>query len=479
MPETIEADICVIGAGSGGLSVAAGASQMGARVVLIEKGKMGGDCLNYGCVPSKSLIAAAAAADTLRHAGKFGVQGQEPSVDFPAVRDHLRGVIAAIAPHDSVERFEDLGVTVIQAAARFTGAREVVAGDTTVRAKRFVIATGSSPAAPPIPGLETVPYMTNETVFDLAERPEHLIVVGGGPIGAELAQAQRRLGARVSLLEMFKVLGKDDPEVTVFARDRLVADGVEIHEGIAIKEIAPASPGEGAAIAVTIEKDGRVEKIAGSHLLVAAGRKANVEALNLEAAGVAFSPKGIEVDARLRSSNKRIFAIGDVAGGFQFTHVAGYHAGIVIRNALFKLPAKVNYDAVPWVTFTDPEIAHVGLTEAQARDKHGDKVRVLKWSFAENDRAQAERATEGLVKVVVGGRGRILGASIAGLHAGELLQPWVLAISQGLKIGALANMIAPYPTLGEVNKRAAGSYYTPSLFGERTRKIVRFLQRFA
>jgi len=475
MPETIEADICVIGAGSGGLSVAAGASQMGARVVLIEKGKMGGDCLNYGCVPSKALIAAAGAADTLRHAGKFGVQGQEPSVDFPAVRDHLRGVIAAIAPHDSVERFEDLGVMVIQAAARFTGKGEVVAGETTVRAKRFVIATGSSPAAPPIPGLASVPYMTNETVFDLAERPEHLIVIGGGPIGAELAQAHRRLGAKVSLLEMFKVLGKDDPDVTAFARKRLVEDGVEIHEGIAIKEVAQ----DGNGIAVTIEEEGQVQTLIGSHLLVAAGRKANVDGLNLEAAGVAFSPKGIEVDARLRSSNKRIFAVGDVAGGFQFTHVAGYHAGIVIRNALFKLPAKVNYDAVPWVTFTDPEIAHVGLTEAQARDKHGDKIRVLKWSFAENDRAQAERATEGLVKVVVGGRGRILGASIAGLHAGELLQPWVLAISQGLKIGALANMIAPYPTLGEVNKRAAGSYYTPSLFSERTRKIVRFLQRFA
>ncbi len=475
MPQTIEADICVIGAGSGGLSVAAGASQMGARVVLIEKGLMGGDCLNYGCVPSKALIAAAAAADTARHAGKFGVQGREPSVDFPAVRDHLRGVIAAIAPHDSVERFEDLGVTVIQAAARFTGPREVVAGDMTVRAKRFVVATGSSPAAPPIPGLETVPYLTNETVFDLAERPEHLVVIGGGPIGAELAQAQRRLGARVSLLEMFKVLGKDDPEVTVFARDRLVADGVEIHEGIAIKKISQ----DGSAVAVTIEEDGRTEQITGSHLLVAAGRKANVEGLNLEAAGVVYSPKGIEVDARLRSSNKRIFAIGDVAGGFQFTHVAGYHAGIVIRNALFWLPAKVNYDAVPWVTFTDPEVAHVGLTEAQARDKHGDKVRVLKWSFAENDRAQAERATEGLVKVVVGGRGRILGASIAGLHAGELLHPWVLAISQGMKVGALANMIAPYPTLAEVNKRAAGSYYTPSLFSERTKKIVRFLLRFA
>jgi len=477
MANTIETDLCVIGGGSGGLSVAAGAAQMGARVVLVEKGKMGGDCLNYGCVPSKALIAAAAAAEGVRHAGRFGVNGHEPAVDFAVLRDHLRGVIAAIAPHDSVARFEGFGVTVIQAAAQFTGPREILAGETRVKARRFVVASGSSPALPPIPGLETVPYLTNETIFELAERPAHLIVVGGGPIGAELAQAQRRLGARVSLLEMFKVLGKDDPEVTAFARRRLVADGVEIHEGIAIKQVAR----DGNAIAVTIEEDGATKMLSGSHLLVAAGRKANVEGLNLEAAGVAYSPKGIAVDARLRSSNKRIFAVGDVAvveglGGYQFTHLAGYHAGIVIRNALFKLPAKVNYAALPWVTFTDPEIAHVGLTEAEARDRHGDSVKVLTWSFAENDRAQAERATEGLVKVVVGTRGRILGASIAGRHAGELLHPWVLAIGQGLKIGALANMIAPYPTLGEVSKRAAGSYYTPALFGERTRKIVRFLQ---
>ncbi|WP_299394903.1 NAD(P)/FAD-dependent oxidoreductase [Pelagibius sp.] len=474
MAKTIQADICVIGAGSGGLSVAAGASQMGANVVLLEKGKMGGDCLNYGCVPSKSLIAAGHAADTVRHAGRFGVNGHEPEVDFLAVRDHVRSVIAAIAPHDSVERFEELGVTVIQSAGSFTGPGEVMAGDTRIKAKRFVIATGSSAAVPPIPGLDQVPFLTNETVFDLAERPDHLIVIGGGPIGAELAQAQRRLGARVSLLEMFTVLGKDDPDVTAFARKRLVEDGIEIHEGIAIKEVVQ----QGNGVAVTIEENGETKQLVGSHLLVAAGRKANVAGLNLEVAGVAYSPKGIEVDERLRTTNKKIFAIGDVAGGYQFTHMAGYHAGIVIRNALFKLPAKVDYKAVPWVTFTDPEVAHVGLTEAQAREQYGDKVRALKWSFAENDRAQAEQATEGLIKVVVGARGKILGASIAGLHAGELLQPWVLAISQGLKIGAMANMIAPYPTLGEVNKRVAGSYYTASLFSERTKKIVRFLLRF-
>ncbi len=472
--ERLKSDLLVIGAGSGGLSVAAGAVQMGASVVLLEGHKMGGDCLNFGCVPSKALIAAGHAAQTVRSAARFGVNGHEPEVDFLKVRDHVKGVIAAIAPHDSVERFEGLGVQVIQAAASFTGPREVEAGGHRIQAKRFVVATGSSAAVPPIPGLSEVPFLTNETVFELAERPDHLIVIGGGPIGAELAQAHRRLGAKVTLLEMFKVLGKDDPDVTAVTRRRLLDEGIDIREGIAIDAVAP----KGNGVAVTITQDGETHAVAGSHLLVAAGRRANVEGLNLKAAGIEYSPKGINVDERLRTTNKRVFAIGDVAGGFQFTHMAGYHAGIVIRNALFKLPAKVNYGAVPWVTFTDPEIAHVGLTEAQAQEKFGEVAKALTWSFAENDRAQAERETEGLVKVVIGKRGKILGASIVGPHAGELLQPWVLAIGQGLKIGAMANMIAPYPTLGEVNKRVAGSYYTPSLFSDRTRKIVGFLQRF-
>ncbi len=473
MSDVLKTDLCVIGAGSGGLSVAAGAAQMGAKVVLIEKGKMGGDCLNYGCVPSKSLIAAAHVAETVRRGGQFGVNGHAPTIDFARVHDHIHEVIAAIAPHDSVERFEGLGVRVIQAAARFTGPREVEAGGERIRARRFVIATGSSAAVPPIPGLVDVPFHTNETIFDLSERPEHLFVIGGGPIGAELAQAYRRLGAEVTLLEMYRVLGKDDPDVTAVARRRLAEEGIKIREGIAITTVER----QGNGVAVTLEDSGRSERLTGSHLLVAAGRRPNVTGLGLEAAGVEAGPQGIRVDRRLRTSNRRIFAIGDVAGGYQFTHVAGYHAGIVVRNALFKLPAKVDDRAVPWVTYTDPEIAHVGMTEAQARERYGDKVRVLTWSFAENDRAQAERMTEGLVKIVVGKRGKILGASLVGPGAGELLQPWVLAIDQGLKIGAMATLIVPYPTLGEVNKRAAGSYYTGSLFSERTRRLVRFLQR--
>jgi pyruvate/2-oxoglutarate dehydrogenase complex dihydrolipoamide dehydrogenase (E3) component len=473
MPQIVEADLCVIGAGSGGLSVAAGAAQMGAKTVLIEKGAMGGDCLNTGCVPSKSLLAAAHAAHVVRTGGRFGVNGHEPDIDFAKVHDHVHGVIASIAPHDSVERFEGLGVTVIKGAAHFTGARDVAVDDgTTVRAKRFVVATGSSAFVPPIPGIDGVPYLTNETVFDLTERPEHLIVIGAGPIGMELAQAFRRLGARVTVLEAAVMMPKDDPDLVDVVRQRVTAEGVTLHEGAAVQRVER----DGNGIAVVWEKDGVETRTAGSHLLVAAGRRASVHGLGLDAADIDHSPKGIAVDDRLRTSNKRVFAIGDVAGGYQFTHVAGYHAGIVIRNALFRLPAKVNYDAVPWVTYTDPELAHVGLTQAQAEERHGD-VRVLSEPFAGNDRAQAEGETDGLIKVTVGSRGRILGASIAGPRAGELITPWTLAIRRKLKIGAMADVIAPYPTLSEISKRAAGSYYTPTLFGPRTRRIVGLLQK--
>lgn len=473
MTETLKVDLCIIGAGSGGLSVAAGAQQMGASCVLIEKGLMGGDCLNYGCVPSKALLAAGHAAEAVRKAKAFGVEAGEPRVSSEKVYAHVRNTIAAIAPNDSVERFEGMGVKVIQAAGRFTGPKEVMAGDTRIQARRFVIATGSSAFVPPIDGLDTVPFATNETVFDGPDLPQHLIVIGGGPIGIEMAQAHRHLGAKVTVLEMFSIMPKDDPDLVAVVRRQLDADGIDIHEGIKVLGVEKA----GSGLLVRIEKKGREERVEGSHLLVAAGRRPNVNGLDLEAAGVAYSPKGIDVDARLRTSNRKIFAIGDVAGGYQFTHVAGYHAGIVIRNALFRLPAKSDMRAVPWVTYTAPELAQVGLIEAEAKKKYND-IKVLTWPFAENDRAQAEQQTDGLVKAVTTAKGRILGAGIVGAHAGELIQPWVLAMSKKLKIGDMASMIAPYPTLGEVSKRAAGSFYTPSLFGERTKKLVRFLSRF-
>ena len=473
MVETIKADICVIGAGSAGLSVAAGASQMGASVVLIEKGTMGGDCLNTGCVPSKALLAAAHAAQGFRDAGRFGIGAVEPAVDFAKVRDHVRGVIAGIAPNDSVERFEGLGVRVIQEEARFTGPREVVAGEVAVRARRFVVATGSSALVPPIPGLDRAPYFTNETIFDNATCPDHLIVIGGGPIGIEMAQAHRRLGARVNVIEKLRCLPRDDPEITAVALDRLRAEGVALLERTAVRSVEATASG----VAVDTEADGRAGRVEGSLLLVAAGRAANVDGLGLDAAGIDFGPRGIAVDAGLRTTNRRVFAIGDVAGPYQFTHMAGYQAGVVIRRALFRLPAKVDYRAVPWVTYTDPEVAQVGMTEDQARAAHGD-VKVLRENFADNDRARAERDTDGLIKVMTTRRGRILGASIVGVGAGDLVLPWSMMIARKMKIGAMASLIAPYPTRGEIAKRAAGAYYTPSLFGPRTRWMVRLLSKF-
>jgi pyruvate/2-oxoglutarate dehydrogenase complex dihydrolipoamide dehydrogenase (E3) component len=473
--ESIEADVCVIGAGSGGLTVAAGASQLGAKAVLFEHRRMGGDCLNYGCVPSKALLAAAKRVRSARENAVFGLTGPPPGVDFTAVMAHVHGVITAIEPNDSQARFEGLGVRVIRAFARFTGRDTLEAGDVRVRARRIVIATGSSPAAPPIPGLEAAPFFTNETIFENRTLPRHLIVIGGGPIGIEMAQAHRLLGAEVTVLEALpRIMPKDDPELVALLAERLRADGVRLRTGVQIRRV----DNDGDGVALTIAAESGEERLAGSHLLVAAGRRPNLTGLDLEKAGIALNQRGgLVVDRRLRTSNRRVYAVGDAAGGPQFTHIAGYHAGIVIRNALFRLPAKVDYRALPWVTYTEPELAQVGLTEAEAREKHPGDLTILRWPFHENDRAQAERSTHGVVKVVTRRNGRVLGASILGAQAGELIQPWALAISRGLKVGAIATMIAPYPTLGEVSKRAAGSFFAPKLFSERTKRLVRFLGR--
>lgn len=472
--DTLEADVCVIGAGSGGLSVAAGASMMGAKAVLFEGHKMGGDCLNFGCVPSKAMIAAGEVAETVRRGEAFGMRKLWPDMDFARVQDHVAAVIAAIAPNDSVARFEGLGVKVIEAKARFVGPREVEGGGSRVRAKWIVVATGSSALVPPIPGLAETPYFTNETVFANRTKPEHLIVIGGGPIGIELAQAHRRLGAQVTVLELASIMPKDDAEAVDVVRSALLREGVRLRERAKVVRVAKS----GAGVAVEIESDAGRETVEGSHLLLAVGRKANLDGLALETAGIAYGPKGIAVDRRLRSSNPRVFAVGDVAGGLQFTHVAGYHAGVVLKNMLFRLPAKASTSSIPWVTYTDPELAQVGMTETEARQA-GETIRILRWPFHENDRAQAERATHGFVKIVANARGRVLGATVVGRHGGELIMPFVLAIGAGLKVGALAQAVAPYPTLVEAGKRAAGAFFTPTLFSERTKKLVRFLMRFA
>ena len=471
---TRRCDLCIIGAGSGGLSVAAGAAQLGVDVVLIEKGAMGGDCLNTGCVPSKALLAAAKAAQAHRSSGALGVKAHEPHIDYQRVQAHVHQAIAQIAPHDSVERFEGLGAEVIQGEARFIDRRRVVVNGQTIQAKRFVVATGSQPAIPPIEGLDPDKALTHEDIFSLAQTPEHLIIIGAGPIGMEMAQAHRRLGIKVSVIEKDQPLPAAEPENAEKVCESLKREGVELYSQATIERVEHG-PDE---VRVALHADNAPQLITGSHLLVAAGRRPQIDGLGLDLAGVDHDAAGIVIDRHLKTSNKRIFAIGDVAHGPHFTHWAGYQAGVVIKQAVFKMGwAKADPSALPWVTYTDPELAQVGLTEAKARDKHGDRVKVVRWSMADNDRAVAEGGATGEVKVVATPKGRILGVSLVGPHAGELIAPWTLMISQGLKISAMAQVISPYPTLGEISKRAAGSWYTPSLFSAKTRRLVRMLAK--
>ena len=466
-------DLCVIGAGSGGLSVAAGAAQMGARVVLVEKGKMGGDCLNYGCVPSKALLSAAHKAHDMQDGKEFGIKQNGIDINFRSVHNHVHDVIEGIAPHDSVERFESLGVTVIKSKAKFMDARRVRAGSKIIMPRYTVIATGSSAAIPNIPGLADIDYLTNENVFDLTRAPRHIVIIGGGPLGVEMAQALKRLGSEVTILESKRLLPKSDHELAEVVSAQLRKEGIRVVEETDIIQISQRRGG-----AVIHIVDGKsVRDIDASHVLVATGRRPNFDELDLDKAGILFSENGIEVDRRLRTTNKRVFAIGDVIGGTQQTHAAGYHAGIVIRNTLFRLPAKADLSVMPRAIYSSPEVAEVGLTESEASQIYSG-VKSLKWNFDDNDRARAEREIEGLVKIVVSKRGKILGVGIVGKNAGDLITPWTLAMQEELKISSMANLIAAYPTRSEASKRAAGSFYSPALFGKGTRRLVRFLSMF-
>lgn len=467
-------DLCIVGAGSAGLSVAAGAAQLGLSVVLFEAGEMGGDCLNYGCVPSKALIAAAHRAHALRTASSFGVASVEPQIDWAGVKAHIRSVIAAIEPNDSQERFEGFGVTVIRERARFADARTIVSDSARVRAKRIVVATGSRAARPPIPGLDSVRYETNETIFGIAEAPKHLIILGGGPIGVELGQAFRRLGARVTIVEAASLLGALDREAAEVVRAQLTAEGVEILEGWRAHSVRES----GGDIALTAAHDsGEQREIAGSHLLVAVGRTPNFDGLGLDEAGVAFDKRRVATSPTLRSTtNTRVWALGDAAGG-GFTHTAGWHASVWVRNVLFKARTQADAVAMPAAVYSDPEIAQIGLTEAQAREQHGDGVKVARWGFHDNDRAQAQRETHGFCKLVIGKGGKLLGATIVGAEAGELIAPIAVAMANKLGVRALTNPVLPYPTRSEIVKRAAGAHFTPTLFSPGTRALVGVLKR--
>ena len=477
MAEKLKPDICVIGAGAGGLSIAAAAATLGVPVVLIEKGRMGGECLNTGCVPSKAMIAAARRAEALRTSGSFGIKPVRPGIEFDQVNDRIHRVIDSIAPNDSKERFAALGVRVIEGEARFRDPRTVIVGQEPdvrfeIAARRFVIATGSLPLVPPISGLEQVPYLTNETVFEMRERPKHLIVIGGGPVGLEMAQAFRRLGSDVTVLEMAQPLAKEDPECAAIVLDTFAREGITVRSGVKVERVRRLR----ARIEVVLAGDTE-ETISGSDLLIAAGRRPNIDGLDLDAARVKHELAGIVVNHKLATSNRRVYAIGDVIGAPQFTHAANHQAAQLVRHLLFRLPVKLNLDDIPRVTFTDPELAHVGLTDVQARVRHG-AIRVLRWAYHDNDRAQTEGETRGHIKVVTNRKGLILGATIVGAAAGEQIVAWTLAIGHGLNIRSFAEIVMPYPTYSEIGKRAAIGFFTPRLTRPWVRRILGLLRRF-
>jgi pyruvate/2-oxoglutarate dehydrogenase complex dihydrolipoamide dehydrogenase (E3) component len=473
MSDVLTPDICVIGAGSGGLTVAAAAAAFGVSVVLIEKARMGGDCLNTGCVPSKALIAAARHVRAIREARDFGVVAGEPEIDFAAVMAHVRSAIAAIEPNDSAERFTGLGVTVLRGEARFIDKQSLLVGNNEIKARRFVIATGSRAAVPPISNIEAVPFLTNETLFGLKRCPGHLIVVGAGPVGLEMAQAFHRLGAQVTVLEAGTALAKDDPELSALLLETLRAEGIDIRENCKVSRVGRRGR---SGVRVTFGEPPRTDYIDGTHLLLAAGREPDIERLGLKEAGVPFNPTGIKVNARLRTRNRHIYAIGDVAGGPQFTHWASYQAGLVVRSILFRFGGRVRRALLPWVIFTDPELAHVGLTEAEARRRYRN-VQILRWPFSENDRAHTERATRGLVKVITTARGRILGAEILGREAGELIAPYVVAIAEGLSVRSLVNSVFPYPTRSETARRAAITFYSRKINSHWVKRLIELLRK--
>ena len=453
------------------MSIAAAAAAFGVPIVLIESHKMGGDSLNAGCVPSKALLAAARRAEATRSAKMFGVDVRDTVVNFSGVHRHVHSVIAAVAPANSAERFTGLGVRVIHAQAKFKDRNTIVAGDIEIRARRFVIATGSKPALPAIPGLERGPYLTSESIFDLTARPEHLIIIGAGPTGLELAQGFR---SSVTVLEAAQPLGKHDPECADIVLAQLEREGVVIRSGVNVVDIAHA----GRTVTATIESDGAEQTITGSHLLVAVGRSPSIADLDLEAAGIRHERSGIVVNRKLKTGNRRVYAIGDcIAGTLRLTHAANYHAGLVIRNALFRLPVRVNNDCIPWVTFTDPELAQIGITEARARQQ-GVKVRVTRWPYHDNDRAQAEGAPRGHIKVITTAKGKIVGVTIVGAQAGELIAMWVLAVARNLNLRDVTDLVLPYPTLSEVGKRAAIDYFTPSLTDVWARRIIAWMRIF-
>ena len=462
-------DVIVIGAGSAGLTAAGGCAMLGLKPALIERGEMGGDCLNSGCVPSKAIIAAAHRAHDMRNSAPLGIKSVEPKVDFKAVHDHIHEAIATIAPEDSQERFEEMGVDVRRGEATLVNDRTVSVNGEELTAPRIVIATGSRAFVPPIDGIKDVPYLTNETLWDLTELPDHMIVLGGGPIGMEMAQSFRRLGSKVTVIEMFRPFANDDDEAAELVMQHLEGEGIEIH---AQTKAIKVSRKDG--IITVHTEDGKA--LSGSHLLVATGRAVNFDSLGLENAGVEYDRGGIKVDERRRSSNKRIYAIGDCRHGPRFTHSSGYEGSNIVLEVALGLPTKVDYSALPWVTYADPELAQVGLTEKAAREKFGDKITTWREDFSHNDRAITEKDKAGFVKIVKKGS-KVVGATIVGRHAGDLLLPWSMAIKGKSSTFGIASLIVPYPNRAEHSKAAAFASDEAKVFNKWSMGWAKFLAK--
>ncbi len=461
-------DVIVIGGGAAGLTAAGGCALFGLKVALIEAHKMGGECLNNGCVPSKAIITAAKRAQEARLAERMGVTLAPPQVAWAGVHRHIHDAIAHIEPHDSQERFEEMGCEVFREWATLTGKHSVTVGGRMLSAPRIVIATGSRPAIPPIPGLEAVPYLTNENLFDLTELPGHLVIIGGGVIGMEMAQSFRRLGSAVTVINPGPLLGRDDPDSVAVVKARMEAEGVQFVDGM-----ASAVSGSSGHLAVQVS-DGTL--IEGSHLLIATGRIPNIGKLGLETIGIATNKNGILVDARRRTSVRSIYAIGDCRDGPRLTHVSGYEGSNVALEITTGLPTKVNWKALPWCTYTDPEVAQVGMTESEARAQFGDTVTVIKEGFDHNERAIAEDATEGFLKLVLKGK-KVLGVSIVGKGAGELLLPWTQSITGKSGTFDMGSAVISYPTRSEIAKAAAFAAWEPTVFGSLPKKYVALVAR--
>ncbi|MGA2781613.1 MAG: NAD(P)/FAD-dependent oxidoreductase [Smithella sp.] len=469
-------DLGIIGGGAAGLTAAAGAAQFGAKTILIEKSaKLGGDCLHYGCVPSKTLIRTAGVYALMKRTTEFGLpQVELPPVDLEAVMNRVKSVIDKIQQHDSPERFCNLGAQAVFGNAFFIDDHSVNLDGQNLSARSWIISTGSSPALPPVEGLANTPYLTNETIFSQKKLPARLIVLGGGPIGLELAQAMGRLGSQVTIVEFLdQILGPEDPDIAGILQQQLKEEGITIYKATKAVKAQYDDSLFHLTIADTTAK-GQTRILNAEALLVAAGRKPNIDGLKLEAAGVKFTPRGIPTDSNMKTNIKHIYACGDVNGQLPFTHVAGYEAGIALTNAILRLHRKADYAKIGWCTYTDPEIASIGYNEKRAKEK-GIKYRVWEEQYAENDRAQAEGATKGKIKLLVSPAGKFIGCQIIGAHAGDLIHEWVIALNGGIKLSTIAAAVHIYPTISEVSKRVTGKIFAEKIFSERTKNILKFI----